>query len=423
MNCTLPHLVPLATRFRSLACSAALLTMAAVPARSDDLLRPGLGAGSSPLPQVILYQKDPATEKASRKPAKKGEIDFTELSLEELLQQEINPINVLGAHTHPAGQFMVGYRFMYMSMDDMLDGTREVNPQQILRRYITTPTSMQMEMHMLELMYAPSDDLTWMVMVPYKRMWMEKLSLLGPGGGHGGHSALGAGRASGPRPKHIGGGAGADGDVVSFEQSSAGFGDVTAMALYTLRPATGRNQERWLFNGGISFPSGSIRKTHDGRNRHEYMMQLGSGTVDLMPGITYLAETEQWAWGAQAVGTVRLGRNSVGYRQGHQFRLNAWTSYRLNDWVAPTVRLEGQLWGKIHGADPTLDPLIDPTNDPNLYNGRRVDLLLGVNLYAPKGRFKGQRVTLEGGVPVHQWLKGPQLETDWQITLAWSYTR
>lgn len=422
MNCNLPHLAPLVSRLRSLAGGAALLCAAAGAASADDLLRPGIGAGVSPLPPVVLYQKETKTEKKAEKPGgKKGDVDFTALSLEELLQQEINPINVLGAHTHPAGQLMVGYRFMYMSMGDNLDGTREVSPQQILRRYVITPTSMQMEMHMLELMYAPSDDLTLMVMVPYKRMWMEKLSLLGSG--HNGHGALGAGRASGPRPKHIGGGAGADSDVVSFEQTSAGFGDVTAMALYTLRPPAGKNQERWLFNGGISFPSGSIRKTHDGTHRHEYMMQLGSGTVDLMPGVTYLAETEQWAWGAQTIGTLRLGRNSVGYRQGHQFKLNAWATYRLNDWVAPSLRLEGQLWDRIHGSDPTLDPVLDPTNDPNLYKGRRVDLLLGVNLYAPKGRFKGQRLTLEGGVPVHQWLKGPQLETDWQITLAWSYTR
>jgi hypothetical protein len=194
------------------------------------------------------------------------------------------------------------------------------------------------------------------------------------------------------------------------------------MSLYTFyRDPSGKH--RLLFNGGLSIPTGSINQTHNGINRHEYMMQLGSGTLDLIPGLTYLGETENWSWGAQTLATLRTGRNDVGYTLGNRLKANAWASYRLKDWISPSVRLEGQLWGNIRDRDPTLDPLEDPTNDPGKQGGRRVDLLLGMNLYAPKGKWKGARLSLEGGFPVYQSLDGPQLETDWQVGFSVSLTR
>lgn len=43
-------------------------------------------------------------------------------------------------------------------------------------------------------------------------------------------------------------------------------------------------------------------------------MQLGSGTVSVMPGVTYLGQAVPWGWGAEFIPTVRIGRNSNGYR-------------------------------------------------------------------------------------------------------------
>lgn len=42
-------------------------------------------------------------------------------------------------------------------------------------------------------------------------------------------------------------------------------------------------------------------------------MQLGSGTYDALPGITYLAQYGQFSWGAQATATIRLGGNDRDY--------------------------------------------------------------------------------------------------------------
>ena len=335
--------------------------------------------------------------------------DLTTLSLEQLMELDVVPINVLGGHTHPAGQWMVGYRYMFTHQGGNLVGASEVSTRRLLRRYLLAPDSMDMEMHMLEGMYAPTDRLTVMLMAPYSRMWMEKQSLFTAGHGHGAAPLPARAAAAAPNaPRQV-------------ESRSAGWGDLTLMSLYTFS-GNSESGRRLLFNGGLSIPTGSIQQSHRGR-RHEYMMQLGSGTVDLLPGITYLSESRNWSWGAQGMGTLRLGTNDVGYRLGNRLRLNAWGSYRLTDWLAPSIRLEGQVWGNINGQDPTLDPLVDPTFDPGNYGGRRVDLLLGANIFVPKGKWKGTRLSVEGGFPVYQNLDGPQLETDWTIGFSLSYSR
>jgi hypothetical protein len=80
------------------------------------------------------------------------------------------------------------------------------------------------------------------------------------------------------------------------------------------------------------------------------------------------------------------------------------------------------LRGNVRGMDAELDPTANPESDPKKQSHQRIDLFLGVNFFVPRGKLKGNRLTLEGGFPIYQYLGGPQIETDWQITLGWSYT-
>ena len=404
-------------RLRSLwsIAGALLLSLVARPGHaaepSPDLTDP-LGQ------RVVLLQGETAPKKGEHHhpPGRDRIRELANLSLEQLMEVEIVPINVLGGHTHPAGQWMIGYRSMYQSLGGNLTGTDSVGTRRLLRRYLDAPTSMQMEMHMLEAMYAPGDRLTMMLMLPYSRMWMDRDSLLPGGHSHRGSTrGAGGGNKTGP----TGGPAKAQ---TRIETRSAGWGDLTLMSLYTLKGGA-YGKQRVLLNGGLSLPTGSIDKSHGGGGRHDYMMQLGSGTVDLIPGVTYLGEAQNWSWGGQALGTLRLGTNDNNYKLGNRLKLNAWGSYRLTDWLAPSLRLEAQSWGQIRGRDITLDPTVDPTFDPRNYGGERVDLLLGVNLFVPKGRLKGMRLSVEGGIPIYQSLDGPQLETDWMLGFSLSYSR
>jgi hypothetical protein len=150
-------------------------------------------------------------------------------------------------------------------------------------------------------------------------------------------------------------------------------------------------------------------------------MQFGSGTFDLMPGVTYLGDAKQWSWGAQTIETVRLGRNDHGYRFGNQYRVSAWGAYAITDWFAPSLRLEGTWWEDIKGSDPGLATNPTPEGRPDLRGGHRLDLLFGINFYVPKGVLKGSRLMLEGGFPVYQNLDGPQLGTAWMLSAGVSY--
>jgi hypothetical protein len=121
-------------------------------------------------------------------------------------------------------------------------------------------------------------------------------------------------------------------------------------------------------------------------------MQLGSGTVDLLPGLTYLGDSEDWAWMVQALGTIRLGENSNHYTLGNRLGLNGWVARKITDWLSLSVRTDAGFWENIDGADPDLTPAMVPTADPDRRGGKRVDLSFGINLFVPKGVFSGNRV-------------------------------
>ena len=310
------------------------------------------------------------------------------LSLEELAHLEITPINVLGSHMHLRGQWMVGYRYMFADMRGNLDGTRSVSVSDVLQNYSVAHTRMTMEMHMLEVMYAPSDKLTLMAMGDYKHNSMDHQMRTGE----------------------------------TFTSTSEGFGDVSLMALYNVFGNVREPGHRLVLNGGISLPSGSINERFRGR-RLEYTMQLGSGTVDLVPGLTYLGQAADWAWGAQALFTVRLGENDNSYRMGDSYRLSAWGNYKVTEWFGPSLRLDWRDWDNVHGADPEFSPpFTNPAFDAQKQKGRQLDLLMGLNFYVPQGFLKGNRLSIEGGAPVYQSLAGPNLKTDWLITVGWSCT-
>ena len=53
--------------------------------------------------------------------------------------------------------------------------------------------------------------------------------------------------------------------------------------------------------------------------------------------------------------------------------------------------------------------------------GERLDTLIGVDFFVNGGWLKGARISIEGGLPVTQNLKGPQLGADWVLTSGLQY--
>ena len=319
--------------------------------------------------------------------------DLTALSLDELMEVNVLSINALSTHTHIEGELMLGYKFMFMEMGGNRDGTRNISRSRVLRDFRVAPTAMRMQMHMSELMYAPTENWTLMTMVPYLRLSMDHVTRTGR----------------------------------RFSTTSEGIGDLKIKSLYTFYERyTDTSRHRLMLNTGLSVPTGSIDEKDDtpaGPNRDlPYPMQLGSGTFDLLPGVTYLGETDNWSWGGEVIPTIRLGENSNDYTLGNQYQLSVWATRLWTEWLSFSMRLDGQMWGDIDGAHPDLNPAMVPTADPTRRGGERLDLSLGLNMYVPRGLLKGQRLSIGYGFPLYQSLDGPQLETDWRLTVGWNVT-
>ncbi|MDJ0660201.1 MAG: hypothetical protein QNJ42_12030 [Crocosphaera sp.] len=299
------------------------------------------------------------------------------------------PIAVMGEHIHSEGEIMVSYRYMLMEMEGSRVGTDDISDEKILEQFPVTPTRMTMQMHMFGMMYGITNNLTLMAMLPYVVKDMDHITRIGRG----------------------------------FNTDSEGIGDIKVTGLYQV---LNENRQRIHFNAGVSFPTGSIEardRTPAGPDQLlPYPMQLGSGTLDLHPGITYLGQTDEWSWGSQIIGTLRLGTNSNSYKFGDQIMLTAWGAKKWSDWASTSLRIKGRNWGNISGKDSRLNPLIVPTADPTRRGGTQIDIGFGLNLFVPEGDLRTGRLAIEFEVPIYRALQGPQLETDWQLTAGLQYS-
>ncbi len=326
------------------------------------------------------------------------------------------PIGVMGEHMHKQGEWMLSYRYMRMNMEGNRIGTNEVSPEEIVttvpnRNSVVTPmgmtvtppnlrvvpTKMTMEMHMLGAMYAPTDNITLMAMLPLIRKDMDHLTF----------SPM-------PGANQIGG----------FTTKSEGVGDLKLTALYRLFDGGGHH---FHLNMGLSAPTGSIEERDNifdpfGRTpevRLPYAMQLGTGTWDLLPGLTYTARRGDLSWGAQYTAEIRLeDENDEGYAWGDKHMVTGWLAYQFAPWISTSFRAAYQAQGDIDGADALIGGPVQ-TAHPEYYGGKRLDLIGGVNLIVPEGPLKGHRLAFEAGAPVYEDLNGPQMETDWFFTLGW----
>jgi len=307
---------------------------------------------------------------------------------------------------HEAGGWMVSYRYMFMEMDGMYNGTNAISPGQVYNAgYVVSPTRMKMDMHMVGLMYAPSDAITLMAMMPYTTMEMDHR--IDPNAGmlimlNGGSS--------------------------TFTTESSGVGDLKLGALIRIHDS-GPNH----FHGGLTFslPTASIGEQdlvpgQGGRLPRQLpaSMQVGSGTFDILPSLTWVHTRESWSAGAQAHATIRTGTNHHDYRLGHRFGIDSWISYNLTSWMSLSGGVS-YLWeDELSGVqtdlsfNPPFAParLTVPTAFGTNYGGQRIEALVGANFLLPSGPLAGQRLAVDLRVPLWQDRNGYGLGTDYTVT-------
>jgi hypothetical protein len=313
-----------------------------------------------------------------------------------------------------SGDFMVGYRYMYGNQDGtMLHGSSSVNDMDIVNNgcpnsngCFLASSGMAMHMHMLDLMYAPTDWLNLMLMPQFvdMNMSMRKLDGAPPATTPAEEAAI---------PHHI-----------LHEHNTGGIGDTGIYALVKLFEVPGHHLHTAL---GISAPTGDVdikfRDTHglEGGFMH-YDMQLGSGTWDFKPSITYTGQMDRWSWGAQISGTKRLeNRNKSGFAFGDIFQSTAWGSYELLNWLSASVRgvytVKGSVKGEFNGTFNKLGPMDYSTS----YGGRYWDVGFGLNAFVPRGDLAGNRLSFEWLQPVDDDVNGYQLPREGALSATWSY--
>ncbi len=327
------------------------------------------------------------------------------------------PIGMMGDHTHEAGEAMFSYRVMHMWMQGTRDGDSRISNEDVVGtgsapgRYVVVPESMRMIMHMVGFMYGLNDTVTLTAMIPYTHLNMNHR--VRPSAGMM------------PPPRGVRG--------EKFTTRSEGLGDIRFGSLWRLwaveAPSLGAH--RFHMNLAISVPTGSIEPVDHtalskfANTRLPYPMHLGSGTLDWYPGMTYGGEKGLAAWGAQIIGTLRTGKNSNGFSKGDAYMANFHGSYEvIKTLLSGSVRLSWNHWEPYDGADPDITrtapfgPPLVQTAYPEFLGGQRLDVLGGINVLLPEIMGLETRLSVEGGVPVYQYLDG-QLETDSIVTFGW----
>ncbi len=330
---------------------------------------------------------------------------------EESMHRNRVPAGIRFSHRlHAAGQIMFGYQTQFVRQaGDLLSGTRPATDEEVVQSGCagtdgcrSVPTYMNMKMHMLDIMYAPTDWLTLLVMPQFVDMDMELRDLQGR-----------------PPPnleahEHIG----------ESGHTTGGLGDTLVGGLVSVYDG----QQHHLHAGmALRIPTGQVdlelRRIFraDGGLFH-FGMQLGSGTWDLVPSLTYVGDSQRWHWGAQWHSDFRLeSENESGYRLGNTWQVSGWNSYDISSWLSTTVRTSYRHVEPIQEDYDRYNARIGPMDFPSNQGGHYWDLGLGINAFFATGPLAGNQIALEWSRPLQENLNGFQRETQDRLALSWQF--
>ncbi len=174
------------------------------------------------------------------------------------------PISVMTDHTHHKKEFMFSYRYMAMDMRDLRQGTEDATVADAHANFMVAP--LNMTMHMLGGMYAPSDKITLVAMANYIENDMNLQMRNGN----------------------------------QFNTNTSGLGDVMLSALHKL---FNKNRQAMHAQLGINLPTGSIEEQNvlpvsmGNPVQLPYPMQTGTGSFGAKLGLTYLGQRDHFSWG------------------------------------------------------------------------------------------------------------------------------
>jgi hypothetical protein len=277
-------------------------------------------------------------------------------------------------------------------------------------------TGMQMNMHMLDIMYAPTDWLTLMLMPQYMTMDMNMAMVV-------------------PQTMQNMCGGMVCPNMRSYN-ASGGIGDTGGYMLFKLWDSP---DHKLVLSQGATAPTGQVNIRGEFNNSVPYAinMQLGSGTWDYKPALTYSGRYDDFFWGAQATGTYRMRfynnqnqlLNASGYRLGDIIQGSLWTGYQATDWLSATLRGVYTGQGKsissggdqsTTAADGSASSMYTPETYTTNYGGMYGDVGFGLVGNLPFKPFTGHTFSFEWLQPVYTNVVGYQHERTGQLNATWN---
>lgn len=324
------------------------------------------------------------------------------------------PAGVMADHSHKSGEVMLGYRFMQQNYNQMYQGSEKVSDHQLAQAgYSMTATSMTMKMHMLDIMYALNDQVTLMLMPQYMSMDMG-MKMLDMDNAHQHMDGMDSGGMDDMNDMdHMH-------DMHSSHQhGTSGWTDTQVSALINLY----QNQHHQIItNLGISIPTGSVDEKNSSGQFTHYGMQLGSGTYDFVPSVTYTGQQNALSWGAQLGANIKLeGENDSGFSFGDKYHATGWLAYQIIQPLSVSARLSYQTQGDINGHYNDAHSHSSPSDIQANYGGQFSDLGLGINYAQQSGPLKGVRLGIEWQTRLTQDYNGYQLGLDDGLNANLSY--
>lgn len=263
------------------------------------------------------------------------------------------PIGVMADHFHKEGEWMISARGMFMDMNDPANT-------------MMGPQSMDMDMGMLGVMYAPSDKLTLAGMIGYTKNAMDMIMM---------------------------------GNPMQMEGDG-----ITDLKLSAIVPFYKSEKSRFHVTIGTSIPLGETGARNAMGAALPLTMQPGKGSWGLMPSATYSQFENGWSFGFQLGGTFWLDDHGTGEKPGDMWYATGWSSVTLTDDISLSARLAYEDQSSWRGVAPMLGGARD-----------RLRGFVGANFYVADRH----RLGVEIGLPLSEDRGTNNLEAGTTILVGW----
>lgn len=329
--------------------------------------------------------------------------DLTQLSLAELLAVDLG---------RPERTWQFDYRYSDVHFEGYRNGSEPLSVEDVLFRpgeartttnFPVVPTKMGQRVHLVDVSHDVAPGWRISARVPWVQQRSTHVSIV-PG-------------------------------FDTFSLETSGFGDISLLVTRMSKAPADRTSS---VAAGVTLPTGSIEKRGQtprgpGLTIVPYSMQIGSGTTDLLAGLSHggsnahLGRLGQASWVVSTQARLRMGSNGRGYRLGHQLTNELQVGVRPWARVWPLAGLTWSMTGRIVGEDPSMTipgpfPYPAPVTNPSLYGGTVVNARVGVEipLSTQAGRSSARTsLTIQAARRAYAWLHGPQPPESWRFIAAW----